>query len=90
MQYGSRRDNGPRAWVNPTVDAPSERRQAHGPRLALTMAELEAGFGDFERALYWSVVAEDGLGRLPRHYDERLAAWSSEAMTSRGATGLSS
>ena len=57
------------------MDAQAERRRDHGPRLALTMAEVEAGFGDFERALYWSDVAEHRLGRLPRHYDERLRAW---------------
>jgi hypothetical protein len=57
------------------VDAESDRRRAHGPRLALTMADVEANFGEFERALYWSAVAEAGLGRLPRRYTERRDAW---------------
>ena len=57
------------------MDEPSERRRAHGPRLALTMADVEANFGDFERALYWSAIAEVGLGRLPRHYHARRAVW---------------
>ena len=57
------------------MDQHAERRRAHGPRLALTMADVEAGFGDFERALHWSAVAERALGRLPEHYAERIAAW---------------
>ena len=43
--------------------------------MALTMADVEARFGEFDRALYWSAVAEAGLGRLPRHYVERRDAW---------------
>ena len=58
-----------------SVDEPRDRRRAHGPRLALTMADFEANFGDFERALYWSTIAEAGLGRLPRRYDARRAVW---------------
>ena len=53
----------------------SERRRAHGPRLALTMADVEASFGEFGRAVYWSDVATSGLGRLPKHYRERVALW---------------
>jgi hypothetical protein len=60
----------------PGVDEQDDRRRAHGPRLALTMADVEANFGDFERALYWSGVAEAKLGRLPRHYRARHEAWS--------------
>ena len=57
------------------MDAGSERRHAHGPRLALSMADFEANFGDFERALYWSAIAEVQLGRLPTHYRERRHTW---------------
>jgi hypothetical protein len=57
------------------MDGPNDRRCAHGPRLALTMADVEAGFGDFERALYWSAVAEVQLGRLPGHYRDRRDTW---------------
>ena len=58
-----------------SVEELSDRRRAHGPRLALTMADVEARFGEFDRALYWSAVAEAGLGRLPGHYMERRDAW---------------
>ena len=58
-----------------SVEELSDRRRAHGPRLALTMADVEARFGEFDRALYWSAVAEAGLGRLPRHYDQLREAW---------------
>jgi hypothetical protein len=54
-----------------------ERRRSEGPRLALTMADMEAGFGDFGRALYWADVARAGLGRLPAHYRERHDGWRS-------------
>jgi hypothetical protein len=57
------------------VEDSPERRRAHGPRLALTMADVEAGFGDFARAVYWSDVAVGGLGHLPNHYRERVEAW---------------
>lgn len=61
------------------MDAGSDRRRAHGPRLALTMADVEARFGEFDRALYWSAVAEAGLGRLPRHYLALRDRWRLEA-----------
>jgi hypothetical protein len=54
-----------------------ERRTAEGPRLALAMADMEACFGDFRRAAYWSAVAEAGLGRIPVHYRERHEQWQS-------------
>jgi hypothetical protein len=57
------------------VDEPSDRRRAHGARLALTMADVEAGFGDFGRARFWSGVAEGQLGHLPGHYRDRHADW---------------
>jgi hypothetical protein len=66
------------------VDDMSERRRAHGPRLALSMADFEANFGEFDRALYWSAVAEAGLGRLPRHYQPRREMWH---RASGGAAG---
>jgi len=61
------------------VEEPSDRRHAHGARLALTMADVEAGFGDFERALFWSGVAEGKLGNLPGHYRNRRSEWLSRS-----------
>jgi hypothetical protein len=61
------------------MDGPIDRRRAHGPRLALAMADMEAHFGDFERAVYWSDVAEGALARLPRHFDERVEGWRRDA-----------
>lgn len=58
--------------MTPDID----RRRADGPRLALTMADIEAGFGDYARALYWAAVAEGRLGRLPRHYHDRHELWT--------------
>ena len=58
-----------------------ERRKAEGPRLALTMADSEARFGDYVRALYWSDVAENVLGGLPEHYHDRRDRWQARSAT---------
>ena len=47
------------------------------------MAENEASWGDYERAVYWSEIAELGLDRLPRRFQARRAEW-------RAAGGASS
>lgn len=53
------------------------------------MADIEASWGDFERAVYWSEVAELGLDRLPDRYRDRREEWR-EAATVSAPPGLTS
>lgn len=57
----------------------AERRRAEGPRLALAMADAAACLGEYGRALYWSDIAKDVLGRLPSHYRARCEDWRARA-----------
>ena len=56
---------------------------AHEPgELALSMADLDAGFGDYQDALTWLEVYSE-RERLPRSYEQKRRDWIEQLRSGR-------